>query len=112
MKLIYKNKNRTVRRVVEGALIQLNETFDGNKGWMENNLISEEICKKANIRQCKNICANDDAAASLVSHLQVSNALDIQQPLMNDNDHHTQEAEDHRDIPPRRSRRILERTRV
>ena len=99
-KIIYKSQDKTIRRVVEGAVIQMNNTFRGNTGYAENVHISQEICKKAKIKKLSNICANDDAASSLATLTQETISRSIQQ------------ADDHRNIPPRRSQRILARTRT
>ena len=51
VKIVYKSKNRNQRRVIEGALISLNNTFENNKGnTNEDKYFNTQICSFAGIK--------------------------------------------------------------
>ena len=63
--IVHKSQDRHTRRVVEGALISLNNTFINNKsGTKEDIYTNYLICKKANINNCFDISATLRTAAS------------------------------------------------
>ena len=115
MNLVYKCQNRDVRRVVEGALISLNDTFENNSGLTkEDKFINEIVCKTANIVDYKNISANPFSAASLALPQVADNTMSENGAIRESS---TQQlaaivpVQNHRlpeenNLPPRRSQRI------
>ena len=66
--IIHKCSNRNQRRIVEGALIALNNTFENNKSsTSEDKYINTQICINANIKNFNNIAATLISAASPLS---------------------------------------------
>ena len=121
--LIYKCQERNIRRVVEGALISLNNTFENNKGLTkDDNHVNEIICQVANISNYNNISARLSSAASLSLPAQVpaddspigrdqapTQLRPVQQLPTNFQPSNQESPEDHRNIPPRRSLRLQQR---
>ena len=63
--MVYKSNSVRIRRLVEGALIGLNETFENNKGFtQESVMINYMICKICKINKCNDISATLRTAAS------------------------------------------------
>ena len=99
-----------MRRVVEGALISLNNTFENNKGLTkEDTYINEIICKKAKIHNYKNLSAKLSSAAHSVPPPQVLEDQQPNQRIRISRRENNQLAEDRRNIPPRRSLRLQQR---
>ena len=66
--VVYKSQDRSTRRVVEGALISLNDTFINNKsGTKEDIYTNSLICKSIGIKDYCNISATFRIAASPLS---------------------------------------------
>ena len=66
--IVYRSSDRNIRRTVEGALINLNNTFINNKGsTKEDRYTNTLICKTAKIRNYDNISATLRTAASPLS---------------------------------------------
>ena len=121
-KLIYKCQNRSARRVVEGALISLNDTFENNKGLTKDDVyINENICKTAKNDNYKNISAKISSAASLSFPAQIHDGhqhvedLQIGQRRPNEQSPEghryippNEQLDDQRNLPPRRSLRLLQ----
>ena len=70
-KIIYKCTDTQKRKLVEGALIALNQTFENNKAATnEEHFINYNICNVLNIRNFENIAATlSPAASSLFSQV-------------------------------------------
>ena len=66
--IIHKNGNLSTRKLVEGALISLNNTFPNNKGSTnEDTIIKIKICQAMGIRNSCNIATTLSPAASPLS---------------------------------------------
>ena len=106
-KLIYKNNSVGERRVVEGALIDLANSMEGNKSFTQDDyFINYLVCKSAlkNFNLNKSNSATPDAAAlspAQVTEMQV--ASPVAGAYAEDEDSPNNQL--HR-LPPRRSRRI------
>ena len=67
-KLVFRSSDRNTRRTVEGALIQLNNTFINNKGsTKEDRYTNTLICRSVNIINYNDISATIRIAASPLS---------------------------------------------
>ena len=106
-KLIYKSNNISERRAVEGALINLANSIEGNKSFTQDDyFINYLVCKSAlkNFNLNKSNSATSDAAAlspAQVTEMQVASPVAgvyaDDEDSSNNQFHH---------LPPRRSRRI------
>ena len=66
--IIYKNNNLCTRKLVEGALISLNNTFTNNKGMTNEDIFTNiSICKSINIKDFMSVAATLFPAASPLS---------------------------------------------
>ena len=64
-KLVYKCQDRSIRRLVEGALISLNKTFDHNtSATKEDRIVNSLICHSLDIKNYCNIRATICTAAA------------------------------------------------
>ena len=71
--IVYKCQNRNIRRLAEGALISLNNTFDRNSSTTkENKIINSLICQSLNIRNYSNIKATLCTSAAFPHYPQVN----------------------------------------
>ena len=111
--IIYKCRNRNIRRTVEGALINLNNTFDNNKSsTKEDHLTNLIICKAANIYNPCNISATTHTAASplypqVLIDREVTEELDVStRPVPPDPPDSEDVAPSSAATVPRRSRRL------
>ena len=100
-KIVYKCQNRNMRRLVEGALISLNNTFDNNtSSTKEDKIVNSLICQSLNIKNYCNIKAMPDIPAAFPLNPQV---------ITHDNDAHLQIPPEPPDNGLRRSNRIRNR---
>ena len=64
-KIIYNSNNRNTRKIIEGALISLNNTFVNNKSsTQEGEYVNAAICKNAKLKDFYNVAATLRTAAS------------------------------------------------
>ena len=117
--IIYKNQDISKRRLVEGALINLTKTFEGNKAFtQEDYIINRLVCQFAKIRIDNFIAAPTAQASSLSPAQALASTADAGAETSNqDRDSDAPPSgireinrENERNLP-RRSRRIALRNR-
>ena len=105
-KLIYKSNNVSERRVVEGALINLSNSMEGNKSFTQDDyFINYLVCKSAlkNFNFKSNSATPDAAALSPAQVTEMQVASPVAGAYAEDEDSPNNQLHH---LPPRRSRRI------
>ena len=114
-KIVYKCQNRNIRRLVEGALISLNNTFPHNtSSTKEDIIINSLICQTLNIKDYSNIKAALQTSAASHLYPQVNGMPEISRDTddQQDNEGNNIPPEPPDEVPVRNQLRRSERIRA